>query len=157
MRSSLVLVSLLAAACSEHGSTPGDGGDLGKLDGGSGGFVCEDDSLFEPNDTIQTAFEIPATSTITFEGLALCPGTDVDHYKLTTTTTATLEAVVQNEPSVSPGLAILNAGGSVIANGTGGGIDTRVMAPNAPAGTYFVRVAAGGVQSNYRLTVNVTP
>jgi hypothetical protein len=158
----LVLVALLASGCTEHGQTP-DGGANPVFDGKAGpdgsGFVCADDSSFEPNDSIQTAFQLPSTPTITFAGLALCPATDVDFYGIGVGSTATLEVVVVSEPNIPPGVAILNAAGTVIANGSADNVGTRATAPNVPAGSYFARVTApgGGVQENYRMTVNVTP
>ena len=44
-------------------------------------FVCNDDSPFEPNDTVQTAFATPIMATqgsVTYSSLAICPATDQD-------------------------------------------------------------------------------
>ena len=85
-------------------------------------FVCNDDSLFEPNDTYQTAFVSPVDGTqpsITYNSLAICPATDKDHYRVTIgTANSNLEALVTYGPGVDAvGMGILNAGGTAINNG----------------------------------------
>ncbi len=120
------------------------------------GFACADDSALEPNDTIQTAFATPvdATSTmIAFAGLAICPVTDKDHYRMTVSTANTGLEVIVTGNSTLISLAMLNAGGSPIASGTPLAGAIRVCAPNLPLGNYFARVTATA-PANYSVAIN---
>jgi len=94
-------------------------------------FVCNDDSAFEPNDTLPTAFVTPINGTqasVTYSSLALCPATDRDYFRVTITAPNTnLEALLTYSPGVdSVGMSIVNASGAAINNGTSSTIPLTV-------------------------------
>ena len=152
---------------SSSGGSPTDGA-------GSGSFQCDDDGTFEgtsKNDTISTAFDTPVAiqrSSVTFAGLAICPATDKDYYRVdfaasTTTLSAT---VVYDDPTVA-GAGPLQM---TIDNNTGAAVATATLVtgmPNTISATvsmqpmasspYYIQVQGDGVhQNNYKLTINAT-
>lgn len=129
---------------------------------------CADDSMLEPNDSIQMAFQTPVATqknNLTFAGLAICPAGDKDTYSITITMAQqNLEMLVEYEGTGADLQgSILNMGGTPIANAavmTGATGVRRAYAPNLPTGTYYAQIYgpnSGAVQTNnYKLTINVT-
>jgi hypothetical protein len=109
----------------------------------------------ESNDTIQTAFVVPGTLP-SFAAVPLCPATDKDTFQLSVTTTSNLEAITTVTAGMpKANLAILNAGGTTIVNGTSTGPESnRALAANVPAGTYFVQVS-GSAATTYRIDFDI--
>jgi len=121
----------------------------------SGPFTCANDSAFEPNDSIATAFATPVDTNpmISLAGLAICPVTDKDHYRVTLSGTKALEVIASWTGGTAVTLSILNAGGTSLGNGTAMGTNaTRACLPNLPIGTYYALVAANA-QNNYSLSI----
>ena len=125
-------------------SPPGDGFK------GDGGVDCTGDSTLEPNDTIANAFTTGVDTQLqmlNLAGLAICPATDKDTYRVTLSATKAISATVTPDAGTM-NISLLNAGGTAIANGVAG----TVCAPNLPVGTYFVQTSAT-TQLNYRLSI----
>lgn len=150
---------ILLCACTEHGKGGGGGDDAPPIDAivSSDSFLpsdaaaCAFDEL-ESNDTIQNAFVVPS-QVPSFAAVPLCPATDKDTYQIAVTVaSSSLEAtttVASGMPHAA--IAILNAGGTTIVNGTSSGPDSnRALAANLPAGTYFVQVS-GTASTTYRI------
>jgi len=183
----LLLVAFLLAGCGGKSNDGGLGGHCypnGTCDVGlacSGGvcavgvdaaidsppdaFVCNDDTVIEPNETPQTAYDtnvatLAASRTIT--GLAICPIGDKDHYKITTSlANQNIEVLVDFAPGVAALQAsILNPGGVAISNSLPvAGMTQRVRSysPSVPAGTYYALVTGpSNGTNNYQLGINVT-
>jgi hypothetical protein len=124
-------------------------------------FPCNNDSAFEPNGTIQTAFQTPVAATqlsVVYASLAICPTTDVDVFKVNTTvTTQNLETLITYGTGDPLDASILNSGGVPIANAAANGANSlRAYVANLPVGSYYVRVATTAGENNYQLTINVT-
>ncbi|HSD89036.1 MAG TPA: hypothetical protein VLB44_16020 [Kofleriaceae bacterium] len=128
--------------------------------------TCNNDSAFEPNETIATAYVSGVANTTlsrVFASLAICPGDDKDTFAITiATANQNLEAVIDYQAGGAPiGASILNAGGVPIANASPvSGMPQRMRAytPNLPVGTYYAQIYAASPPSinNYQLTLNVT-
>jgi len=149
---------LSLAGCTEHGQTPPDGGF--KDDAPPDAFACLDDSAFEPNDTIQSAFQTPVASQATsFAALAsICPELDHDNYALTIASPSTVKVTTTWESGEPVDVSILNAGGTALGNGVAvsGANATCVCLNFLPAGTYFASAsAAATVTNNYRLEIAI--
>ena len=152
---------VLLVACQGKGQRP-DGG--GGIDGsivlvdGSGidaQFACANDSTFEPNETTANAFSTSVdtqTQMLTLTGLAICPPTDKDHYRVTLSTMKSLEVIASWDSGPALKLSLLNAGGTTLSNGTAGANQMRVCTQNLPPGEYFAAVT-GTMQNNYRLAI----
>jgi hypothetical protein len=127
-------------------------------DGGGGGFQCLEDT-FGQNDTKDGAFVTPvAGQNQMFAALtSLCPAGDQDHYQINLTTVSALKVSGTWESGMPVSVAILNAGGTSIGNGTlKGDQESCVCLKDLPMGQYFARVFAGGqVQNNYRVEIKV--
>jgi hypothetical protein len=124
--------------------------------------ACNDDDVFEPNQTIATAWATPVGTTrdsLAIAGLAICPASDVDHYKVSIATPRTIRAIVSWDSGAPVKIAILNAAGSPVANGAPAGeLSSRACIPDAPPGDYFSLVQTGnGMTNNYRLQIELVP
>jgi hypothetical protein len=144
---------VLLVACQGKGQRPDGGtgtdGPIVLIDGSA------DDGVFEPNDTVASAFPTSVDTQgqmQTFAALAICPPTDKDHYRVTISSTKSLEVIASWDSGPALNLSVLNAGGTSIANGTAGANQTRACVPNLPAGQYFAAVF-GSMQNNYRLSI----
>ena len=127
--------------------------------------VCNDDSAYEPNNTLQTAYDTTVAGSMTsrtITGLAICPAGDVDTYEVSIVmANMNLEMLVD---FAADGAALqastLNSGGVAIANAspvTGMPQRIRAYTPNLPTGTYYVEVRGPTIGiGNYTLTLNVT-
>ena len=127
-------------------------------------FVCNDDSAYEDNDTVGTAYQTDVAAgllTRTFPLLAICPAGDIDHFEVSITVASQDLELLVDYVSLTPLQAsILNSGGVPIANAApvSGQPRIRAFTPNLPVGIYFVRVYLPSTQSNnYSMTVTVTP
>lgn len=141
----------------------------GTVPDGGGSGMCADDSNLEPNNTIQQAYITPVEDqgpkTISYAGLAICPAGDKDTYKLTTTAANhNVEAIVTYDANGAVlTAAILNSGGTAIANATAvAGMDGTIRAyvAMAPQGIYYVQVSGPAtgtlLTNNYKLTLTVS-
>jgi hypothetical protein len=137
-------------------------------------FQCADDSSVEGpnrNDTIGTAFLTPVAlqrKNVSFAGLAICPPTDKDFYRVDLTGTQNIEAIVTYDDPTKPGagplnMEIDNSGGIALVQATlvtGMPNTIRAYASNLPmpSGPYYIHVEGDGVtENNYKLDINVTP
>jgi hypothetical protein len=126
-----------------------------------GSFQCANDSSIEPNDMPQSAFitPLPFQQSYTLVGLAICPSTDVDHYRISVDANFNFEATVQSVAGRNPlAVALVDASGDVIVDGATvvGGMPNVVRLEAVAAlispGTYYVRVrSADGTENNYDL------
>ena len=133
-----------------------------EFDAAPGGLVCNNDSAFEPNGTIQSAVQSPvATSqtSVNYPSLAICPQGDADFFE---DRHHRCHAEPRDPRLVRPG----RSGASVdsqrgrcgdsrnaVPNGASA---LRAYTPNLPVGTYYAHVDAATGQNNYQLTINVT-
>jgi hypothetical protein len=135
----------------------------------SGNFDCNDDSAYEPNNTLDAATPTTITSstpaTFMLDGLAVCPARDRDLYAMTLSGPAShIELTVSFGASgATLASAILNAGGIPIAMGTATAEAPRTLrayARNLPAGMYYAQVTgpdAGMLaQNNYSLAITIS-
>ena len=112
---------------------------------------------------ISTAFVTPVAdvqSSVTYASLAICPKTDKDIYKLTTTAANKNVEVLVTYDNGDPLIAsVLNFGGTVIgAAVTNGPNSLRANVVQVPQGTYYVEITGSGSgENNYQETINVTP
>src|SRR5262245_975494 len=126
------------------------------------GLSCNDDSRYERNDTLATAYQTPVATmvrTLTLDNLAICPSGDRDIYAVDLVDIENLEAIASWSGDKPVSLSLLNGAGTAIANATPlDATSVRAYAPNLPTGRLFVVVTAGvGVEQNYRLDIAVTP
>ncbi len=123
---------------------------------------CANDSQLEPNDTIQTAWQSPvatARMNISLTGLAICPGTDKDNYKVDITTEGqNLEVILTYDPGNALSVSLLNSSGTSIVNGTPMGTNqVRAYAANLPMDSYYASIFSSAMmENNYRIDINVT-
>jgi hypothetical protein len=135
---------------------------------GSGTFQCADDSQLEGasrNDTIATAFPTGVADrpgmTITFDGAAICPATDVDDYGIVLALQQNIEIRVEYDSDGGAlQAAILSSDGSVAKSATAvqGATDTiDAVVETAPAGQYYASVfGSGSTENNYKITISIT-
>ena len=132
-------------------------------DGNGGNFVCNNDSDFEPNESLgdPTITTIPEVDdSVRYVSLAICPSTDQDFFRFEVATNAT-NVTAEVEYQAGRGtlaLDILNNTGVSISSAqpVGGNPNIlRAAIPNLPVGIYFVQVRAGeeGVQNNYSVEI----
>ena len=123
---------------------------------------CANDSMLEPNDNINNAWQSPvatARMNISLTSLAICPGTDKDNYKVDITTEGqNLEVILTYDPGNALSASLLNGTGTSIVNGTPMGTNqVRAYAANLPVGSYFASIfSANMTENNYRIDINVT-
>lgn len=152
---------LFAPACTGSGQSPPDDAiHVSTTDGPT--QACADDDVFEPNQTIATAWPTPVGTTrdsIAISGLAICPASDVDHYKVSIATPRTIRATASWDSGAAVKIAILNAAGTPVANGAPvGALATRACLPNAQSGDYFPLVQTGNnTTNNYRIEIELVP
>jgi hypothetical protein len=135
----------------------------------SGNFDCDDDSAYEPNNTLDTATPTTITSsapaTFMLDGLAVCPARDRDLFAMTLSGSAShIELTVSFGASGAMlTSAILNAGGIPIASGMATAEAPRTLrasARNLPPGIYYAQVTGPDAtmlaQNNYTLAITVS-
>src|SRR5262245_37314636 len=133
----------------------------GSVDGGSNG-ACSADMTLEPNDSIQQAWQSPVATTkmtMTLQGVAICPGTDKDNYKVDITVEGqNLEVIVTYDAGNTLSGSILNGTGTSIVNGSPMGANAvRAYAANLPVGSYYASVFSATMNQNtYKVDINVT-
>jgi len=184
----LLFLASLAAACSPYdpdlGATPFLCGDMeprcpdgyacnadgtgrmvcqkGATVDGSMNGACANDSMLEPNDNINNAWQSPvatARMNISLTSLAICPGTDKDNYKIDITTEGqNLEVILTYDPGNALSASILNGTGTSIKDGSPMGTNqVRVYAANLPVASYYASIfSANMMENNYRIDINVT-
>jgi hypothetical protein len=122
---------------------------------------CGSDEAIEPNDTPAQAWVSPIPSfaeCITLVDLALCPEGDVDAYRFSVEVNGkSVRAVARYALAFgSVDLRVLNASGTVIANGALEDAGTVVVEVNNLAvGTYYIDAALSGpdIVTNYDLDI----
>ncbi len=139
---------------------------LPPIDGGadSGPFACADDSAREPNNNISeatpTVVGMGSNSQI-FNGMALCPASDVDVFRMTVSIMDTGIEVVVDFAQLSSDVEvdILNSGGDSIASGSSAGAGRmRAFTTAGVTGTYYAQVKSGNnTENNYAARLMVTP
>ena len=150
--------------CQEEGSAPRpDAGD-DPSGADAGPFACNDDSSIEPNDQTSSAHVTPIPDSqlqYALATLAICPGGDVDVYRLRVDVAAMniVAKVTTNRSQGDLVLEILNASGVPVATGSytsGTVLDAALN--NAATGVWYVQVrgADASVQNNYRLDLELT-
>ena len=160
-RMRLPFLVLFLAACNEPGhSLPDAAMHVPLVDASPN--ACADDSVFEPNQTIATAWPTPVGTTldsIAIAGLAICPASDTDHYGVSIATPRSIRATVSWDSGAPVRISILNAAGTSIMDGVpAGALASRACISNAPAGKYYPLVQTGnGTTNNYRLTIDLVP
>ena len=139
---------------------------------GMAGFQCADDSQVEgPNhdDTIATAFQTPVAinrNSVSFAGLAICPASDKDFYRVDLTGTQSITAVVTYDDPTKPGagplkMSIDNMSGAALVSATlvtGMPNTIQAVAMNLPMASspYYIEVEGDGTnENNYKLDISV--
>jgi hypothetical protein len=124
-------------------------------------FPCNNDTAYESNDTVGTAYALPnplPQNPYRLPSLAICPSTDKDIFVVTLPTMQELKAdVTYGGGGVLSG-ALLNAGGTPIAimtplSGSPNTIETD--ASNLPAGQYFIEIYSTTSANNYSLSISL--
>jgi hypothetical protein len=124
---------------------------------------CHNDMAMEPNDTWQTAYATPLEGSlkhIDYAGLSICPGTDVDTYKVDILTSGTaIDVVMIYEPGEPLIVTLLDVTGTKVADG---GLISGTMLVlhyvNTVAGAYYVQVSSpSGNENNYTLSITTSP
>jgi hypothetical protein len=147
---------------------PSSGADVcTSTDTSMGGFMCADDSVIEPNDTLANAVMTPLDGMKQFMrgGLAICPANDADIFKIMiATANEDIEVLVdfQSGGATLKG-AILNTGGVPIASAMpvdGMPQQVRAFSQNLPTGVYYAEVSGprSGTpdENNYTITINIS-
>jgi hypothetical protein len=134
-------------------------------------FACADDSAFEPNNTISTAYQTPVAinrKNVSYASLAICPATDKDFYRVDLTATQNIEAIVTYQDPTKPGagpltMSIDNSSSVHLVDATpvvAMPNTIRAYAANLPMSSspYYIEIESNGlVENNYQLDINVTP
>jgi hypothetical protein len=175
MRSAILVMTMVVAACNSSDGTDGEVGGhcypngtcnatlacsagvcvpFGALP--DSGFVIPDaavcSQLYEPNDTIATAHPLIGTSQ-DLTGLAICPSTDKDTFQITLAQQASIEAITTVSSGAPVAVSILNSGGSTLATGTPVSAGSLgAMVSNVPAGNYYVQTSSTTVQTYSLMT-----
>jgi len=135
----------------------------GRID--AGGFACNNDSLVtgDPGgneDRISATITGigPNASTALYNDMSICPSSDIDVFSLMVIVGGrSIDARVLHDTSQGMlEVSILDAGGTVLANGSAdvGGVRATATAP--VAAQYFVQVSSiGSIENNYDLQIQV--
>lgn len=113
-------------------------------------------TAFEPNETQAAAAAITSGTT---NSAAISSSTDVDYFKITTTSTASITYSLVGPSGVDFDLTIYNSAGTQIGSGAGSTATETVTLSNQAAGTYFIKVFGyNGANSAtcYTIKANVT-
>jgi len=117
--------------------------------------ACADDSVFEPNQTLGTAWPTPvgaSVDSIAIAGLAICPASDTDHFRVTLSTPRSLVAIASWDSGVPVKLSILDSTGSSIGDAIAMGMHATRICLALPAGSSYPIVQTGNnTTNNYRL------
>jgi len=125
-------------------------------------FQCADDSTLEPNEDISRAFvtPIPNMPSYTLRGLAICPGSDRDHFQFSVNTNGiNFEATVAGVAGRTPlSLNVLNNSGTLIGSGAPSTSSPQLVSIELPArlaiGTYYIQVQSQDqTENNYDLAI----
>jgi hypothetical protein len=120
---------------------------------------CADDSALEPNDTMQTAYATPLEGQlpmISYSGLSICPGTDIDTYIVDVTAAASsIDVEMTYEPGWPLTTTLLDVTGNKVADGAPKGENIVGMHfGDTVTGAYYVQVLSPtGHQNNYRIDI----
>jgi hypothetical protein len=137
--------------------------------GGSGTPNCSADMGLEPNNTIDTAWQMPVDTkkTFTLAGLTICPSGDIDNYgfMITTEQENAVVTMTYEASGVPLQMSILVAGGgsgaTTIINGAAvpqmPGV-VQASPNNLSTGQYFVQVfgPASGGTNDYELKIVIS-
>ncbi|MBX3157901.1 MAG: hypothetical protein KF773_18170 [Deltaproteobacteria bacterium] len=130
-------------------------------DAGPSGFQCNDDSALGNNDTIAGAYQTPVDNPkvdFMLAGLAICPETDRDTYRINLTmANKGIRVITTVDSGDVINVSILNQGGTSIGNGVDNGPGSlKACAPNLPTGTYYAQAFSNAAKkNNYRLQITV--
>jgi hypothetical protein len=124
---------------------------------------CADDHAMEPNDTIETAYVTPLEDSlihISYSGLSICPGTDVDTYQVDVAAEGhSIDVVLTYEPGFPLTDALFDLNSAKVADGAPGGDNVvRLHYAATNSGAYYIQVTSPtGHENNYRLDITTTP
>ncbi|MGH2552987.1 MAG: T9SS type A sorting domain-containing protein, partial [Chitinophagaceae bacterium] len=111
-------------------------------------------TAFEPNETLATAAAIVSGVT---NSAAITSTTDIDYFKITTTTTTNNVFNLVGPSGVDYDLVIYNSAGTQIGSGTGATATETVTLNNQAAGTYYIKVFGyNGANSATCYTIRAT-
>ncbi|MEO6490312.1 MAG: fibronectin type III domain-containing protein, partial [Ferruginibacter sp.] len=111
-------------------------------------------TAFEPNETTAAAASI--TSGV-INSAAINSATDIDYFKITTTSTSTMVYNLAGPSGVDYDLYIYNSAGTQVGSGTGSTATETTSLSNQAAGTYFVKVIGyNGANSATCYTIKAT-
>jgi predicted RNase H-like HicB family nuclease len=117
---------------------------------------CGKDS-FEPNNVMADAANLYGGALAGWSEMRICPQGDVDFFEVKLNVAGTIRVTLGN-PFFNADVELLNAGGILASSSNSGTATDVINYPNAPAGTYYVRVfgAAGAWSENstYKLVVS---
>lgn len=141
--------------------------DTEEVDAADNTFTCSSDGLDSGtgnNDTTAQAFVTPISTVSSYSlgGLAICPGTDKDHFQIRIDQTGTnFSARVTSAAGRTPlSLTLLNSSGSLVASGAPLDDSPQVVALDLSnrlaLGTYYVLVQSQDMtENNYGLSIEV--
>jgi hypothetical protein len=125
--------------------------------------MCANDSALEPNDTYMTAFPTPVEGTmmhVAYSGLAICPGTDKDTYRIDINTQGhNIDVVLTYDPGPPLSVSILGVSGAVLVNGSPSGTNqVTAHLANSDSGGHFAQVfSPNNQQNNYKIDITTSP
>jgi hypothetical protein len=128
------------------------------IDAGSGDYACNSDT-HEPNETATaaTTTAIGITNTTSFNGVAICPATDFDYYKMDLDNGQQLTVTVTFDSTrTAPTLEIVDAAGGIHAVGAASGADKVVAIWPCDVSGYAYAKVSGSVEVNYTIRMETT-
>jgi hypothetical protein len=124
---------------------------------------CADDKAMEPNDSIETAFVTPLEESlihINYNGLSICPGTDIDNYVIDVAGEGhSIDVVMTYQPGFPLATGLFDLNSTKVADGTPSGDDVVSLHYAATnSGAYYLQVTSPtGQENNYKLEITTTP
>jgi hypothetical protein len=113
--------------------------------GGSGGGGSTCTTAFEPNETQNAAISIVSGTTIS---AAIATATEIDFYKITTSSTSNITFTLSGPNGVDYDLYIYNNAGAQVGSSTGQTATENVVINNLGAGMYFIKIMGYGGQNS---------
>jgi hypothetical protein len=135
-------------------------------------YPCNDDSMFEPNETLATAYNVGGLGSAdasmswgrNYPKLAICPGADKDWFKMEILSAiSSLKVEIVYDSPLHGGVALqlgLYAPNQVLigTGSAGSAYDTLDVTYANPTGDLYVLVNSDGTgEDNYALTLTATP
>jgi hypothetical protein len=162
----LLALALGLAGCLLSGKEVGKGDDVTTPDGGSGtgdgGSGCGPD-VFEPNNSTgqatPTGIDGATSFSNSFSPVSICNSADHDFFRIDLMAGGMgIDATAFSQKAPPVNIALLNSGGTTIANGQispTDGVSVRVCVQSLPPGTVFIE--AQGPTGDYSLDISVVP